>query len=72
MNKLFLFALVFSFLAFGQTEVSGIINSDQTWDVSNSPYIITSNIKVEAGSTLTINPDVSVKFDGYYIVHSYL
>ena len=33
------------------------------WDVSNSPYIVTENILVSEGVTLTINPGVTVKMD---------
>jgi len=44
-------------------EVSGAITSDTTWLAVNSPYIVTGNIVVNAGSTLTIEPGVTVKFE---------
>lgn len=42
------------------------INSDITWTLSGSPYIITGPVVVEPGTTLTIEPGVVVKFDGNY------
>ncbi|MEM5871785.1 MAG: right-handed parallel beta-helix repeat-containing protein [Candidatus Aenigmatarchaeota archaeon] len=57
-----------------ETYVSGIIATDTIWTLSNSPYIVTGNIKVNEGVTLTIEPGVFVKFEkhpifdrGYYI-----
>jgi len=49
--------------ASGPTYVSGIISSDTTWTAVDSPYIVTGNILVEEGVTLTIEPDVVVKFN---------
>ncbi|UCE73689.1 MAG: right-handed parallel beta-helix repeat-containing protein, partial [Methanomassiliicoccales archaeon] len=43
-----------------------IISEDTTWTLGNSPYIITGNVLVEHGATLTIEPGVKVKFDGFY------
>jgi len=45
------------------TSVSGIIDSDTTWTLANSPYIVTGNVLVNEGVTLTIEPGVEVKFD---------
>jgi hypothetical protein len=45
------------------TEVSGIISSNTTWTVVNSPYIITGNIIINPSAILTIEPGVTVKFD---------
>ena len=44
------------------TIVSGVIATDTTWTVSNSPYIVTNNMTVNPGATLTIEPGVIVKF----------
>ena len=44
------------------TDVSGTISSDTTWTNVNNPYIVTNNITVDSGVTLTINPDVIIKF----------
>ncbi len=49
--------------ASADTYVSGIISGDTTWTQSGSPYIVTGNILVNNGVTLTIEPGVTVKFD---------
>jgi len=48
---------------FAQTNVSGTISSNATWTLANSPYIVTSNLTVASGVTLTIDQDVVVKFN---------
>ena len=37
-----------------------------TWTADNSPYIVTGNITVSTGSSLTIEPGVEIRFDGHY------
>jgi hypothetical protein len=49
------------------TEVNGIINSGTTWTKANSPYVLTGNVLVNKGVTLTIEAGVTVNFVGYYI-----
>jgi hypothetical protein len=44
-----------------QTLVSGGIYTNTTWTLANSPYIVTGNIVVFPGVTLTIQPGVEVK-----------
>jgi len=44
------------------TNVSGTIGSNTTWTVANSPYVVTGNLKLNNGVTLTIEPGVIVKF----------
>ena len=48
------------------TFVSGAITSDTTWSVSESPFIVTGDIGIAPGVTLTIEPGVEVRFDGFY------
>lgn len=48
---------------FAQTPVSGLISTNTTWTLAGSPYIVTGNILVNNGATLTIEPGVEVKFD---------
>lgn len=44
------------------TYVKGVISTDTTWTLANSPYIVTAPAIVESGATLTIEPGVEVKF----------
>lgn len=46
-----------------QTNVSGVISSNTTWTKGASPYIVTGNLLVNNGVTLTIQPGVVVRFD---------
>lgn len=59
---MFLFIL-FSSNAFAQTNVSGSISTNTTWSATGSPYIITDNVTINGGITLTINSDVIVRFN---------
>jgi len=44
------------------TDVSGVISVDK-WTLAGSPYIVTGDVTVDAGKTLTIDPGVVVKFN---------
>jgi parallel beta-helix repeat protein len=55
--------------ASGSTSVSGIISVDTTWDLTGSPYIVLGDVTVADGITLTIEPGVQVRFDGYYGIY---
>ncbi len=55
--------IAFSYSSRGQTPVSGGIYANTTWTVANSPYVVTGNVVVFPGVTLTIEPGVVVKFD---------
>ncbi len=46
-----------------QTNVSGGIYANTTWTLANSPYIVTANLTVFPGNTLTIEPGVVIKLD---------
>ncbi|MCK5459529.1 right-handed parallel beta-helix repeat-containing protein [Candidatus Parcubacteria bacterium] len=69
--SILVFAVLGCFVLVGQvnaeTEVSGIIDSDTTWTLANSPYIVTGNILVNEGVVLIIEPGVFVKFKTYFI-----
>ncbi|MBC8182766.1 hypothetical protein H8E88_16820 [candidate division KSB1 bacterium] len=49
-------------IGYAQTEVSGLINSNTTWDSTGSPYIVIGNIAV-MNATLNIGPGVEVRFN---------
>ncbi len=46
-----------------QTNVSGLVSTNTTWALAHSPYIVTGNVLVQSGVTLTLEPGVVVKFD---------
>jgi parallel beta-helix repeat protein len=50
------------------TDVSGPIGADTTWDTAGSPWIVVGNVSVNNGVTLTIDPGVVVKFDGFHSI----
>src|SRR5690554_2826021 len=62
-KTLLLLLVLMSFLSIHAAEVSGIISSNTTWTLANSPYIVTNNITVNAGVTLTIESGVEVRFE---------
>jgi hypothetical protein len=62
---LYLAAAGFFWLSSGlqaATDVSGPITTDTVWSVAQSPYQVTSDVSVENGATLTIEPGVTVYF----------
>jgi hypothetical protein len=42
------------------TDVGGVIDSETTWTVADGPYQVVETVQVSSGSTLTIEPGVSV------------
>jgi hypothetical protein len=62
MKTLLLFLLLPT-LTFAQTNVSGFISANTTWTLAGSPYIVTGNVLLSHGFTLTIEPKVVVKFE---------
>jgi len=50
------------------TSVSGIMHSDTIWTKAGSPYIFNSPFGVGTGVTLTIEPGVTINFNGFNIV----
>ena len=63
-NKL-LYLLLFTLinLTYGQTNVNGGLFSDTTWNIDGSPYVVTADVALFPGHTLTIEPGVIVKFN---------
>jgi parallel beta-helix repeat protein len=65
MKKFLLFTIV-AFLAinaFSATNLSGIIAKDSILTTAGSPYIITGQLTINHGKTLTVNSGVIVKFN---------
>ena len=60
---LLLIISVFAALRLSATNVSGPVTTNTLWSVVNSPYIVTGNVLVMEGITLTIEPGVEVRFD---------
>jgi hypothetical protein len=56
---------VFSFAqnAFASTTINADVTENTTWTQENSPYIVAIPITIATNTTLTIEPDVIVKFD---------
>jgi parallel beta-helix repeat protein len=52
--------------AMAGTPKSGTILTDETWVFAGSPYWIEGNVNIASGATLTIEPGVEVKFNGFY------
>lgn len=48
--------------AAGPTNVSGNISANTTWTTMQSPYVVTGDVRVLPGVTLTIQPGVEVRF----------
>ena len=55
-----------SSILFAQTTIPGGYVSG-TWTATGSPYLIQGDITIHTDSTLTIEPDVDVDFQGHYI-----
>ncbi|MEM3783961.1 MAG: right-handed parallel beta-helix repeat-containing protein [Candidatus Bathyarchaeia archaeon] len=49
------------------TLVSGIVNTNTTWTLANSPYILKGPVLVNRSAVLTIEPGVIVNFTRYFI-----
>jgi streptogramin lyase len=66
MKKILLFCAIFfiTVSSFSQTNVSGVISTNTTWTLANSPYNIIGNVGLSAGVTLTIDEGVVVNYKG--------
>ncbi|MDD4989605.1 MAG: right-handed parallel beta-helix repeat-containing protein, partial [Candidatus Pacebacteria bacterium] len=69
---LFLFILFSCFFCAGSVRAETLvadteISADTTWTKADSPYVISADVTVDSGSTLTIEPGVIVKFDNSFL-----
>lgn len=48
-------------IAHGQTHVEGRIETDTTWNIAGSPYVLTGDVEVVGGATLTIEDGARVQ-----------
>lgn len=55
------FGLLFSSALIAQTNVPALITSNQTWDPSGSPYLISQNTYLDSGVVLRIKPGTEVR-----------
>ncbi|UYV12167.1 MAG: right-handed parallel beta-helix repeat-containing protein [Phycisphaera sp.] len=55
------FCSVVAALASAQTPVEGRIDTDTTWTIAGSPYVLTGDVEVVGGATLTVEAGVSVE-----------
>lgn len=51
---------LFSNFTYAETHVSGHITEDTVWDISDSPYILTNDLTVDVGVSLSIQPNVEI------------
>ena len=66
MKHIILILIIFSLSSTSdaQTNVSG--NQSGVWGIADSPFLVTNHITILSGETLTIEPGVEVRFQGYY------
>jgi len=48
------------------TFVEGHVTVDTTWTVADAPYVVSNDIYVDDGATLTIEPGVEIRFGGAF------
>jgi hypothetical protein len=48
------------------TYVQGVITQDTIWTLVDSPFVLSNNVTVNSGATLTIEPGVQVMFGGNF------
>ena len=53
--------IIISVDCYSQTNVSGTLTGNVTWDLAGSPYVVTGDITISQGAELRINPAVVIK-----------
>lgn len=64
--KLITLLLLISTISTAQTEVSGLLSSSTVWNAANGPYIVTDDLTIPEGMSLTIMPGTVVKFNDFW------
>jgi hypothetical protein len=54
------FLLLLNLQLQAQTNIPALITSDQTWDISGSPYRLTQNAYIDTGVTVRVMPGVRI------------
>lgn len=57
---LLLAGMLHCFTVFAQTPVSGAIAVDMRWDIAGAPYIVSGDVVVQNGATLSVDPGVDI------------
>jgi len=57
--------------ASADTTVGGTIAADTTWALAGSPFLVTSNVAINSGVTLTVELGVTVKLNQYCLINVY-
>ena len=65
---LYILSSFFNTKIFSQTYVGGLIDTNTTWSLSGSPYIIVQNILIDSGYYLNIEPGVEVRFENSKLI----
>ncbi|MDF1554948.1 MAG: S8 family serine peptidase, partial [Deferrisomatales bacterium] len=51
---------------YGETNHTGEITTNTTWTALASPHVVSGNVFVRPGTTLTIEPGATIRFDGNF------
>jgi parallel beta-helix repeat protein len=64
--SIFSFANITLFPVVKATYVEGFITQDTIWTLVDSPFVVSKDIIISEGATLTIEPGVEVRFGGFF------
>jgi hypothetical protein len=52
--------LMFAGTAHAQTAISGVISSDTQWEAGAGPYLVTGELRIDGGATLSVEPGTRI------------
>ena len=68
LSSIFILIIFSANFFFSQTIIpEGTVSG--TWTLSNSPYLINGNVNIPDDSTLTIDPGITIEFQGHYALN---